>query len=55
MPNTRIETRADWVNDAVAVVEALKTALRETLRLPPENWGIHGGEPASEVGFEIKV
>ena len=128
MPNTTIETRAGWITDAPAVIEAVQAALREALRLPewdrtlrliehpashfavppgrgprytlvevtlfsgrsfeakralygaivrnlgalgvpaadikialievpPENWGIRGGQPASEVdlGFEIKV
>ncbi len=128
MPNTRIETRAGWVTDASAVIDAVQSALREALRLPewdrtlrlvehapdrfavppargprytlievtmftgrslagkralyraivrnlaklgvpaddikitlievpPENWGIRGGQPASEVdlGFEIEV
>jgi phenylpyruvate tautomerase PptA (4-oxalocrotonate tautomerase family) len=128
MPNTTIETRAGWIDDAPAVIEAVQAALREALRLPewdrtlrliehptshfavppgrgprftlieitlfsgrsleakralygaivrnlgtlgvpaldikialievpPENWGIRGGQPASEVdlGFEIKV
>jgi len=128
MPNTTIETRAGWITDASAVIEAVQSALRDALRLPewdrtlrlmehapdhfavppgrgprytlievtmfsgrslaakralyqaivrnlgalgvpaddikitlievpPENWGIRGGQPASEVdlGFEIKV
>jgi phenylpyruvate tautomerase PptA (4-oxalocrotonate tautomerase family) len=128
MPNTTIETRAGWIDDAPAMIEAVQAALREALRLPewdrtlrliehasshfavppgrgprytlieitlfsgrsleakralygaivrnlgalgvpaldikialievpPENWGIRGGQPASEVdlGFEIKV
>ena len=76
MPNTMIETRAGWIDDPSAVIEAVQAALREALRLPewdrtlrliehpashfavpPENWGIRGGQPASEVdlGFEIKV
>jgi phenylpyruvate tautomerase PptA (4-oxalocrotonate tautomerase family) len=128
MPNTTIETRAGWITDAPAVIDAVQAALREALRLPewdrtlrlvehaeshfavppgrgsrytlveitmfsgrsmaakralygaivrnlgalgvpaadikialieepPENWGIRGGQPASEVdlGFEIEV
>ncbi len=128
MPNTRIETRAGWIVDAPAVIDAVQAALREALRLPewdrtvrlvehaashfavppgrgprytlievtmfagrslaakralyqavvrnlgalgvpaadikitlievpPENWGIRGGQPASEVdlGFEVEV
>ncbi len=128
MPNTTIETRAGWVTDAPAVIEAVQAALREALRLPdwdrtlrliehaadhfavppgrgarytlievtlfsgrslaakralyqaivrnlgklgvppddikvtlievpPENWGVRGGRPASEVdlGFKIEV
>jgi phenylpyruvate tautomerase PptA (4-oxalocrotonate tautomerase family) len=128
MPNTTIETRAGWIDDAPAVIDAVQSALCEALRLPewdrtlrliehapshfavppgrgprftlvevtmfsgrsmeakralyqaivrnlgalgvpsadikitlievpPENWGIRGGQPASEVdlGFEIKV
>ena len=128
MPNTKIETRAGWVTDARALIDAVQAALREALQLPewdrtlrlieheadhfavppgrgprytlvevtmfsgrslaakralyqaivrnlgalgvpatdvkitlievpPENWGIRGGQPASEVdlGFEIKV
>ena len=34
MPNTRIETRAGWITDASAVIEAVQAALREALRLP---------------------
>src|SRR5690242_1626868 len=128
MPNTTIETRAGWITDAGAVIEAVQSALRvalhlpewdRTLRLiehapdhfavppgrgprytlvevtmfssrslvakralyqaivrnlgaldvpaddvkitlievPPENWGVRGGHPASEVelGFKIDV
>ncbi len=34
MPNTRIETRAGWVADASAVIDAVQAALREALQLP---------------------
>jgi len=34
MPNTRIETRAGWIVDAPAVIDAVQAALREALRLP---------------------
>jgi len=34
MPNTRIETRAGWIVDAQAVIDAVQGALRDTLRLP---------------------
>ena len=34
MPNTTIETRAGWVTDASAVIEAVQSALREALLLP---------------------
>ena len=34
MPNTTIETRAGWITDATAVIDAVQAALREALRLP---------------------
>jgi phenylpyruvate tautomerase PptA (4-oxalocrotonate tautomerase family) len=34
MPNTTIETRAGWITDAPAVIDAVQAALREALRLP---------------------
>ena len=34
MPNTTIETRAGWITDASAVIEAVQSALRQALQLP---------------------
>jgi phenylpyruvate tautomerase PptA (4-oxalocrotonate tautomerase family) len=34
MPNTKIETRSGWIDDASAVIDAVQSALREALRLP---------------------
>lgn len=34
MPNTKIETRIGWINDAPAVIDAVQSALRDVLRLP---------------------
>jgi len=34
MPNTMIATRAGWIADAPAVIDAVQSALREALRLP---------------------
>ena len=89
MPNTLIATRAGWVTNPEAVIEAVQSALREALKIPeadrtlrliqhpashfalppgrgekftlievpPENWGLRGGMPASEIdlGFKIDV
>jgi Tautomerase enzyme len=128
MPNTLITTRAGWITDPAAVIDAVQSALREALKIPewdrtlrliehpsshfavppgrgekftllevtmfsgrsmdakrtlyqaivrnlaalgvpaldikitlietaPENWGLRGGTPASEIdlGFKIEV
>ena len=34
MPNTKIETRSGWIDNAQAVIDAVQSALREALRLP---------------------
>ena len=34
MPNTTIETRSGWIDDAPAVINAVQSALREALQLP---------------------
>ena len=126
MPNTLIATRAGWITDPGAVIDAVQSALREALKIPEgdrtlcliehppshfavppgrgekftlievtmfsgrsmsakrtlyqaivrnlaaldvppsdikitlietplENWGIHGGMPASEIGLGFKI
>jgi len=82
VPNTLIATRSGWITDPAAVIDAVQSALRETLKIPegdrtlrliehpasplcrpaliespPENWGLRGGMPASEIdlGFKIDV
>ena len=34
MPNTLIATRAGWVTDPAAVIDAVQAALREALKIP---------------------
>jgi phenylpyruvate tautomerase PptA (4-oxalocrotonate tautomerase family) len=34
MPNTKIETRIGWIDDPLAVIDAVQSALRDVLRLP---------------------
>jgi phenylpyruvate tautomerase PptA (4-oxalocrotonate tautomerase family) len=34
MPNTLIATRAGWVTDPAAVIDAIQSALREALKIP---------------------
>jgi hypothetical protein len=34
MPNSLIATRAGWINDPAAVIEAVQSALREALKIP---------------------
>ncbi len=34
MPNTLIATRAGWITDPAAVIEAVQSALREALKIP---------------------
>jgi phenylpyruvate tautomerase PptA (4-oxalocrotonate tautomerase family) len=34
MPNTLIATRAGWITDPAAVIEAMQSALREALKIP---------------------
>jgi phenylpyruvate tautomerase PptA (4-oxalocrotonate tautomerase family) len=34
VPNTLIATRSGWITDAVAVIEAVQSALREALKIP---------------------
>jgi hypothetical protein len=34
MPNTLIATRAGWITDPVAMVDAVQAALREALKIP---------------------
>jgi hypothetical protein len=34
MPNCLIATRAGWITDPEAVIDAVQSALRETLKLP---------------------
>jgi len=34
MPNTLIATRAGWIKDPAAVIEAVQQALREALKIP---------------------
>lgn len=34
MPNTKIETRSGWIEDAPAIINAVQSALRDVLRLP---------------------
>jgi hypothetical protein len=37
MPNTLIATRAGWITDPGAVIDAVQSALREALKIPKED------------------
>jgi hypothetical protein len=46
MPNSLISTRAGWINDASAVIDAVQS---------PDNWGPRGGMPASKIDLGFKI
>ena len=47
MPNTLIATRADWIADPAAVIEAVQSALREALKIPEHDRTVRLMEHAS--------
>ncbi len=60
MPHVLIEVRREYSQaEEVALMEAVHGALRDAFlrEVPTENWGIRGGNAASDVdlGFEINV
>lgn len=69
MPGTRIITGSWAVGKELTLIEAVQSALQESIKIPdwdrdvvvdvydPDavNWGLRGGIPASEIDFGYKI